>query len=364
MPLQGAMQHKNPAAETAMDPNREMSLDTGADALVESLLAAGIDTIFANPGTTEMPIVDALGRVRNVKVVLCLHETVCSGAADGYGRMLSKPACILLHLGVGLANATANLHNAKRASTPMLAVVGDLATWHIDKDPVLASDIAGLAGFSSRFVKTCDSFPDHVSFAVDEALSAIRDYRAGESRIATLIIPHDTQRNVLASSWTAPKGISGSTCKLHGTEVQSLFTMSTSIHNSICDGSNNVVDQMRSCAEALLLRPGSCAIVVGGTGLTQTSAFSALLEIQTLCRCQLLVENAFSRVERGTGRPDWYRIPYFPTDAHRCFESFDTIVLFGVRHPVAMFGYADGISNVIPLTATCLHIDTMDIPGK
>ena len=336
--------------------------DTGADALVQSLLAAGIDTIFANPGTTEMPIINALGRLGNVKVILCLHETVCSGAADGYGRMLRKPACMVVHLGVGLANATANLHNAKRASTPILVVVGDIATWHVDKDPLLASDIAGLAAFSSRFVRTCNSSPDHLSFAVNETLTAIRDYRAGESRIATLVVSHDMQRQVLASAWTAPNGIDSSQQREIG--EQSLFEMARNVHDEVSDGKSTVANQMYACARELLRKRGSCAIVVGGTGLTDETAFSALKEIQTLTSCQLLVENAFPRVERGTGRPNWRRIPYFPADAQRCFRTFDTVILFGVRRPVAMFGYDDGISDVILPTASCLQIDTMDVPGK
>mmetsp|Transcript_2034 Transcript_2034/g.6726 ORF Transcript_2034/g.6726 Transcript_2034/m.6726 type:complete len:369 (+) Transcript_2034:1337-2443(+) len=355
-----------------MDKYRQRSRDTGADSLVRTILAAGIDTIFANPGTTEMPIVDALSRLSDLKVVLCVHETVCSGAADGYGRMLGRPACMLLHLGVGLANATANLHNAKRASTPMLAVVGDIATWHVDKDPLLASDIAGLAGFTSRFVKICDSSPDSVSFAVDEALTAVRDYKAGESRIATLIVPHDTQRNVLASPCTAPEALSSSYHEKHGpshyekrgTEEQSVFEISMGVHNSLFDGHNTIADQMHTCAKALLRLRGATAIMVGGSGLIKTSALSALAAIRSLSHCQLLVENAFARVERGTGRPDWHRVPYFPADARRLLCSFDAVILCGVRRPVAMFGYEDGISDTILSTTRCLQVDTVDIPGE
>mmetsp|Transcript_18063 Transcript_18063/g.55297 ORF Transcript_18063/g.55297 Transcript_18063/m.55297 type:complete len:568 (-) Transcript_18063:376-2079(-) len=339
--------------------NRELPV-TGADSLARTLLAAGVDTVFANPGTTEMPIVEALGKIESSKVILCLHETVCSGAADGYGRMLGKPACVLVHLGVGLANATSNLHNAKRASTPVLVIVGDIATWHVDKDPVLASDIAGLAGFTSRFVRTCDSSPDRVSFAVSEALTAIRDYRSGESRIATLIVPHDTQRNILSTVWTSP------TCRSirqdeHENERVTLFEMSLSVHEDI-DG-NPMANEMLSCAQALLRFRGSCAMVVGGSGLTEAPAFSTLAAIQSLSRCELWVENAFSRVQRGSGQPNWHRIPYFPADAERCFCSFNAVILCGVRRPVAMFGYSDGVSDVIPQEVMCLQLDTMDVPG-
>jgi len=341
--------------------NEEL-LVTGADSLVGTLLAAGVDTVFANPGTTEMPIVRALGKFESSKVFLCLHETVCSGAADGYGRMLGKPACILLHLGVGLANATSNLHNAKRASTPVLVIVGDIATWHVDKDPVLASDIAGLAGFTSRFVKTCDSSPDHLSVAVCDALTAIRDYRAGESRIATLIVPHDTQRNVVSTVQTSPRWRSSRQDE-HRIERVSVFETSLRFHEDM-DGTNPMANEILSCAEALLCCRGSCAMVVGGTGLTEASALSTLTAIQSLSLCELWVENAFSRVRRGSGQPDWHRIPYFPADAERCFCSFNAVILCGVRRPVAMFGYDDGVSDVIPPKLTCLQLDTTDVPGQ
>src|SRR4051812_10382336 len=107
---------------------------TGADALVGAAAAAGIEVCFANPGTTEMPLVTALDEVPGVRAVLGLHENVCTGAADGYARMAGRPALTLLHLGPGLANGLANLHNARRANTPVVNVVGDHATWHLAYD--------------------------------------------------------------------------------------------------------------------------------------------------------------------------------------------------------------------------------------
>ncbi|MEM6943465.1 MAG: thiamine pyrophosphate-binding protein, partial [Pseudomonadota bacterium] len=124
----------------------------GAEALVRTLHAGGVDVCFANPGTSEMQFVDALDRTRLMRCVLGLFEGVVTGAADGYGRMTGKPAVSLLHLGAGLSNASANLHNAKRARTPMLTLVGEHASWHIRHDPPLASDIAGLAAPVSDWV--------------------------------------------------------------------------------------------------------------------------------------------------------------------------------------------------------------------
>eukprot|EP00659_Diplonema_papillatum_P018760 gene18760-28965_t len=105
--------------------------------MVQVLLDGGIDTMFCNPGTTEMTVVAALDSVPGIRPVLALHENVVTGAADGYGRMKGTPAATLLHLGVGLANGIANLHNARRAGTPVLNIVGEMATWHRSADPLL-----------------------------------------------------------------------------------------------------------------------------------------------------------------------------------------------------------------------------------
>ena len=117
----------------------------GAESLVRTLVASGIKVCFANPGTSELHFVDALDKAGGMRAVLCLFEGVVTGAADGYGRMAEKPACTLLHLGPGLANGLANLHNARRAATPIVNVVGDHATYHARYDAPLASDVAGFA---------------------------------------------------------------------------------------------------------------------------------------------------------------------------------------------------------------------------
>src|SRR6516162_4000596 len=115
----------------------------GAESLVHTLLKSGVDTCFANPGTSEMHFVAALDRVPGMRAVLGLFEGVVTGMADGYGRIAEKPACTLLHLGPGLSNGSANLHNARRAATPIVNVVGDHATYHARYDAPLASDVAG-----------------------------------------------------------------------------------------------------------------------------------------------------------------------------------------------------------------------------
>src|SRR4030043_844768 len=141
----------------------------GAELIVKAAIGAGVEVCFANPGTTELPIVTALDTTPGIKAFLGLFEGVCTGAADGYGRMLDKPAVALLHLGPGLANGISNLHNARRARSPVLNVVGEHATWPRDADPPLALDMEGLARTVSGWQRTSESALD-VSSDVAEAV--------------------------------------------------------------------------------------------------------------------------------------------------------------------------------------------------
>src|SRR5581483_11503967 len=163
----------------------------GAGALITTLVDAGVDVCFANPGTSEMHFVAALDSVPEMRAVLTLFEGVATGAADGYARIAGRPAAVLLHLGPGLGNGLANLHNAKRANVPMVVVVGDHATYHKRYDAPLESDIDALAGTVSGWVRRTGSVNDVGADAVE----AIRAATAAPGRIATLILPADV-------SWT------------------------------------------------------------------------------------------------------------------------------------------------------------------
>src|SRR6202161_2803700 len=143
----------------------------GAEALIRTAVGAGVDVCFANPGTTEMPLVAALDSVAGMRAVLALFEGVCTGAADGYARMTGKPAMTLLHLGPGLANGLANLHNARRANTPIVNVIGDQATWHRAADAPLTSDIVSLASPMSGWVREVKS-PDAIADDMAKILRA------------------------------------------------------------------------------------------------------------------------------------------------------------------------------------------------
>src|SRR5580692_11573784 len=163
----------------------------GAESLVRTLVGGGVNVCFANPGTSEMHFVAALDRVDGMRCVLGLFEGVVTGAADGYYRMAEKPAATLLHLGPGLANGLANIHNANKAGSGIVNIIGDHATYHRQYDAPLTSDIEGLARPNSHWVKTS---PDAKSIAADGAL-AIAAARTPPGQIATLILPADTAWN-------------------------------------------------------------------------------------------------------------------------------------------------------------------------
>ncbi len=160
----------------------------GAESLVRTLVGGGVDVCFSNPGTSEMHFVAALDRVAGMRCVLALFEGVATGAADGYARMAEKPAATLLHLGPGLANGLANLHNAMKAATPVVNIVGDHATYHRNYDSPLTSDIETAARPFSGWVKTS---PDARHVAEDGA-AAIAAAMTPPGQVATLILPGDT----------------------------------------------------------------------------------------------------------------------------------------------------------------------------
>jgi acetolactate synthase-1/2/3 large subunit len=167
----------------------------GAEALIATLADNGVDACFANPGTSEMQFVAALDREPRMRPVLCLFEGVATGAADGYGRMAGKPACTLLHLGPGYGNGLANLHNARRAATPVVNVVGDHATYHRDHDAPLNSDIAAIVAPNSRWVRSAETADEAAQLAA-EAVAASYGPPGGP---VSLILPADT-------AWTEAAG--------------------------------------------------------------------------------------------------------------------------------------------------------------
>ena len=275
---------------------------TGAHAVIKTLKAFGVDVIFANPGTTEMPLISALDDVDGApRCILCAHETVCSGAADGYARMLGKPACTILHLGVGLANALANLHNAKRACSPVLNLVGTMAAWHEAADAPLESDARALGEWCGQCDVAVGS--DDCGPTVEQALLGIRDFEGGASRVTTVLLPHDAQRAPL----TRLRGIDAMA------EDDGGFEAALRLYP-------DYVNHAKACAAAL--SRGGAALVIGGSGLFDEEAFAALQKLEAATGCALVVQNNFSRCDRGGTRPRFRRVPYFPAAAKAFFSAF------------------------------------------
>src|SRR6266849_1377357 len=275
----------------------------GAESLVRTLVGGGVDVCFANPGTSEMHFVAALDRVDGMRCVLGLFEGVVTGAADGYYRRTGGPAATLLHLGPGLANGLANIHNANKAESGIVNIVGDHATYHRQYDAPLTSDIEGLARPSSHWVKTS---PDARSIAADGAL-AIAAARLPPGRIATLILPADTAWN--EGSGPAPEALVEAARVLHSGEPTLILLTG------------------RALREDGLALAGKIA---GKTG------------------ARLIAQGSNARTQRGRGRVSVERIPYVVDQALKVLDGLKHVILVGAKMPVAFFAYPDKPSRLTP----------------
>jgi len=277
----------------------------GAEALVATAVSAGVEICFANPGTTELPLVMALDTVPGLRSILCLHENVATGAADGYGRMAGKPAMCLLHLGVGLANGLTNLHNARRAFTPLLNVIGDHATWHLPADPLLATDVESLAHTVSDYVKTSLGATTVASDLAD----AIEATMANGGCVATLIVPHDAQISEAGDGIPVRRVQAKKTCS-----------------------SRRVVEAAKA------LKSGKSALLLGGDALSEPGIMLAG-RIAAIGGADLLCDTFFARMERGGGLPSPKKLPYFPDEALELTRRYERVIVAGTRRPVAFFGH-------------------------
>ena len=284
----------------------------GAEALIKTAVNCGIDICFANAGTTELPIVVALDRIAGIKGVLGLFEGVCTGAADGFARMAERPAMNLLHLGPGLANGIANLHNARRAHTPVVNIIGEHATWHLPVDPPLTMDIEGLAGPVSAWVHTTTSSQELPGDMVEAVRAASRGC------IASLIVPHDHQLG--ACTTQAPAFSGGDFDPIDTTEIEA--------------------------AAKLLRTKKKAALVLGGRTLS-TGGLAIAARIQGMTGCDLLAETFPARMERGSGLPIVGHIPAIPKYAQAMLADYDGVVLVGARAPVTFFGYPGLPSRIL-----------------
>jgi acetolactate synthase-1/2/3 large subunit len=285
----------------------------GAESLVRTLVAGGVDVCFANPGTSEMHFVAALDRVEGMRCVLGLFEGVVTGAADGYFRMKGSPASTLLHLGPGLANGLANLHNAKKANSGIVNIVGQHAVYHIGYNAPLTSDIEGLARPMSAWVRTS---PDAKSVAKDGA-AAIAAARSAQ--IATLILPADT-------AWNEADGIA---------QVPAESQRSSYSSQAV----DNAAKVLRGGAQTLLLLTGS-ALTEQGLALAA--------QISGKTGCKVMGQTYNPRMARGRGRFSIDRIPYVIEQALPILKDFKHIVLVEANDPVAFFAYPNKPSLLKP----------------
>jgi acetolactate synthase-1/2/3 large subunit len=287
----------------------------GAQALIRTLVECGVDTCFMNPGTSEMHFVAALDDVHEMRGVLALYEGVATGAADGYGRMTDRPGAVLLHLGPGLGNGLANLHNARKAHTPVVNIVGDHATYHKQYDAQLESDIDTVARNVSSFIRWSAKTDEVGSDAADTVAAAF----GPPGQVATLVLPADI-------SWG--DGGEPATPKVPARRV------------TVAD------DAIRSIATAL--RTGEPAILfVGGTACREQALLLARAIADTT-GAKLLAETFPSRIERGTGRVAVDRLAYLAEFASMQLDGARHLVLVDTKPPVSFFAYPEKASWLVP----------------
>jgi acetolactate synthase-1/2/3 large subunit len=276
----------------------------GAESLVRTLVAGGVDVCFTNPGTSEMHFVAALDRVDGMRSILVLYEGVATGAADGYWRMADRPASTLLHLGPGLANGLSNLHNARKASSGVVNIIGEHATWHLAYDAPLASDIEGIARPLSHWVKTSRSSR---TIAADAAAAIVE---ARKSRIASLILPGDT-------AWEPADGVA---------ETPAASKAAT-------------VDPAAVQAAARALTTNEPAMLILGGRALRGKALEIAGRIAGKTGATLASQFFSARLERGSGRVPVFRIPYFVEPALAALKDYKQLVTVETREPVSFFAY-------------------------
>jgi len=269
---------------------------SGAESLLHTLVACGVDTCFANPGTSEMHFVAALDAVPAMRPVLCLFEGVATGAADGYARMAGKPASTLLHLGPGLANGLAGLHNARRAQSPIINIVGDHATYHLQYDAPLTSDIIGFARPVSDWVRRSTS----TRALPEDVITAVACARQAPGQIATLILPADT-------AWS-PAELSGTPGAATSLSIVSEITL------------ERIAALLRGSGRSAMLLRGD---ILHGQGLEIAASIAAQTGAKLFC------DTFAPRIRRGGHHPVIERLHYRGDEVIRQLAVFDHLILVG-----------------------------------
>ncbi|ALM83774.1 acetolactate synthase large subunit [Bordetella sp. N] len=287
----------------------------GAESLVHTLLKSGIDTCFANPGTSEMHFVSALDRIPGMRCVLALAETVVTGAADGYARMADRPAATLLHCGPGLANGLANLHNARRANSAIVNIVGDQATHHRPLDAPLTADTEGWARPVSGWTRTSST----AETIGRDAAAAVQAARTSPGQIATLIAPSDTCWN--------PGGV-----VVDALDVPPAPT----------------VDEGVLSAVARILRTGEPAVLFMANDALRETPLAVAGRISQKTGARLFAPTSNRRIERGAGRQPVTRLPYAIEPALAALKGTKHLILVGAKAPVGFFAYPDKPALLYP----------------
>lgn len=278
----------------------------GAQAIYETLYRAGIDTLFANPGTSEMALVRALDDAGTIRGVLALFEGVVSGAADGYARMAGRPAATLLHLGPGLANAGANLHNARRARSPVVNIVGEHARDHVALDAPLTTDIEAVARPFSNWVRTVGTTADA---GRDTAAAIVAARSLGGP--ATLIVPADVAWTEGGAPADTPEPSAAPRPGARWVEL----------------------------AAALLREKGSRTMLLLGGGALSEHGVQLAHRLASATGARLASETFNVRAARGAGRPFIPKVPYFGEAAEAFLRDVEVLLLVEARSPVNFFGY-------------------------
>ena len=292
----------------------------GAESVIRTLIAHGVDTCFANPGTSEMHLVQAIDAVPESRAVLCLFEGVCTGAADGYGRMKGVPATTLLHLGAGLGNGIANLHNCRRAGTPLVNVIGDHAIHHVAYDAPLTSDIEAVAKPVSNWIRTSRTSEGAGLDAADAVRAALAPNPDPRGGISTLILPADC-------AW----GPGRPTAKAAGFDAA---VAKTRVPAEAIDAAARRID-----ADTVLM--------VDGDGLGESGVMAAG-RIARKTGCAVYSPTFPARVEAGPDLPLINRLPYFPEQILELLATVRRLVLVGAERPVSFFAYQNLPSDLVP----------------
>src|SRR5262245_55250635 len=287
----------------------------GAESLARTLVAGGVNVCFTNPGTSEMHFVAALDKVDGIRCVLGLFEGVVTGAADGYWRMADKPAATLLHLGPGLGNGLANLHNARKASSGIVNIVGEHATYHIKHDAPLTSDIEGIARPVSAWVRTS---PNARAIAADGA-AAIAAASAPPGQIATLILPADT-------AWNEADGVA---------------TVAP-----VAARKPVAAEVVERCAK--VLRSGEPVMLMLTDRAVREHGLALAGRIATATGARIIAQGSNARIQRGAGRVPIERLPYPVDQALAVLKDVRHLILVGAKAPVAFFAYPDKPSVLTP----------------